>query len=137
VPHVLRVTVEPAHLDVLDHVNNVVYLRWVQDAAAAHSSAVGLGAAAFLARGGAFVVRRHEVDYLRPALLGDEVAIETRVTRMGPASSERRTVIRRLPDGIELARAVTRWAWIELTTGRPARIPPDVTARFTVEPAPF
>ncbi len=135
-PYVLRIPVSPSDIDELAHVGNVVYLRWVQEAAMAHSRAVGLGLDHYLARGAAFVVTRHEIDYLRPALAGDEVEVETRVAAITTATSERRTAIRRARDGELLARAVTRWAYVDLATGRPARIPEDVRARFPVEPAP-
>lgn len=133
-PYVLRIAVAPADIDELNHVGNVVYLRWVQEAAMAHSVAVGLGMDEYLARGAAFVVTRHEIDYLRPAVAGDQVEVETRVCAITTATSERRTAVRRARDGELLARAVTRWAYVELASGRPARIPPDVRARFPIDP---
>ena len=133
-PYHLRVRVLPADIDELDHANNQVYLRWVQDAALAHSSSLGLGYPEYLARGAAFVVRRHEIDYLRPAVEGDELDVATRVAALGSATSERRTVIRRAGDGALIARAVTRWAFIDLRRGRPTRIPDDIRDRYPLEP---
>ena len=135
-PYVHRVAVAPADIDELDHASNVSYVRWIQDAAVAHSTAVGLDVAAYRARGAVFVVVRHEIDYRRPALLGDALDVETRVCAMGTATSERRTVIRRAEDGVELARAVTRWAHVDLARGRPTRIPDDVRTRFAIDPIP-
>jgi acyl-CoA thioester hydrolase len=134
VPFTIRVRVEETDLDELEHANNQVYLRWVQEAAVAHSEAVGLGLAGYRQRGAVFVVSRHEVDYLRPALAGDELDVETRVFATGPASAQRYTTIHRVSDAELLARAVTWWAFIDLRGRRPARIPEDVRSRFTIEP---
>jgi len=128
----LRVTVQD--LDELQHVSNVVYVRWIQDVAVAHSEAVGLGLDAYKERGAVFVVRRHEVDYLRPALSGDEVEVETRVVAMSLVTATRQTFIRRAADGQVLVQAQTQWAYVSTSTGRPVRIPPEVSQRFTIEP---
>lgn len=133
-PHTVRFRVEPGDVDELQHVNNLVYLRWVQDVAVAHSAAVGLGLQTYLDRGASFVVRRHEIDYLRPALKDDEVDATTQVIAVTPATAERFTTIRRLSDGALLARANTLWAFVDLTNGRPVRIPEDIRARFPLEP---
>lgn len=130
-PFVLEVRVGPEDIDRLGHASNQVYLRWVLEAALAHSTALGLPEEAYLARGQAWVVRRHELEYLRPALAGDRLAIETRVASMSVASSLRRTAIRR--DGELLLRASTDWVYVELSRGRPARIPKDVRERFPIE----
>lgn len=133
VPYNLRLKVDPRDIDELRHVNNLVYLRWVQEAAVAHSAALGMGMPEYLRLGAAFVVRRHEIDYLRPAKVGDEVDVETWVVAFSSVTSERRTTIRRA-DGEVLARAITRWAFIDLASGRPAPIPAEVRQRFPLEP---
>jgi acyl-CoA thioester hydrolase len=133
VGHVVHITVAAADIDELSHVNNAVYLRWIQQAAVEHSHAVGWSVEDFLARGAAFLVRSHEVEYLRPALPGDRVQVETRVVAMSVAGAERSTTVRR---GVELlARAHTRWAFVDLKTGRPARIPAELRELFPVEAA--
>ena len=133
-PHSIRVRVAPSDVDDLHHASNIVYLRWVQEVAIAHSVAVGLGVEAYLARGSAFVVTRHEIDYVRPALLDEELDVETRVVAMTAVTAERHTRIRRALDGVVLTRAVTRWAYLDLARGRPARIPEDVRSRFQIDP---
>jgi acyl-CoA thioester hydrolase len=131
-PFLYKVAVAPQDIDHLGHASNLVYLRWVQEAAAEHSSSRGLTRKAYLARGEAFVVRRHEIDYLRPAFVDDQLVVETRVAEMGRASSLRKTRILR---GAEvLATAETDWAYIDLERGRPTRIPDEVKSRFPVEP---
>jgi len=133
VPHRLLVEVRPDDIDELGHASNVVYLRWVQEAALAHSTAVGLDQAAYLSRGEVWVVRRHEVEYLRPALVGERLAVETRVASMSAASSVRRTSILRVSDGALLCRASTDWVFVDLQRGRPIRIPEDIRLRFPLE----
>jgi acyl-CoA thioester hydrolase len=131
-PFLLRVRADPADIDGLGHVSNLVYLRWVLEAALAHSTAKGLDEAAYKARGQGWVVRRHEIDYLRAAYAGDELVVETRVATLAAASSTRRTRI--LRDGELLARAATSWAYVDFRTGRPMRIPEEVKDLFELEP---
>jgi len=131
-PFLLRVRAEPADIDGLGHVSNLVYLRWVLEAALAHSTAKGLDEAAYKARGQGWVVRRQEIDYLRAAFVEDELVIETRVASIAAASSTRRTRI--LRDGEVLARAATGWAYVDFRTGRPMRIPEGVKSLFEIEP---
>jgi acyl-CoA thioester hydrolase len=134
VPHRLLVDVRPADIDELGHASNLVYLRWVQEAALAHSTAVGLDQAAYLARGEVWVVRSHEIQYVRPALVGERLAVDTRVASMSAANSVRRTAITRVADGTLLCRASTDWVFVDIARGRPRRIPEDVRARFPLEP---
>jgi acyl-CoA thioester hydrolase len=131
-PHALEVTVQPADIDYLQHASNLVYLRWVQEAALAHTTAVGLSERDYLALGKVWVVRRHEIEYLRPAKQGDVLRVETRVVSMSVASSVRKTRILRGTE--ELCRAATDWVFVDLASGRPSRIPRSVHERFPVEP---
>lgn len=132
-PFLLPVTVSPDDIDELDHVNNLVYVRWVQQAAVAHSDALGLGLGAYLARRQAFVVRRHEIDYLRSALVGEEVEVETRVVHLGGASSVRQTEIRHAGGTNPVARCITTWAYIDLGRNRPVRVPEDIRTSFPID----
>jgi acyl-CoA thioester hydrolase len=131
-PFLLRVRAEPADIDGLGHVSNLVYLRWVLEAALAHSTAKGLDEAAYKARGQGWVVRRHEIDYVRTAFAGDELVVDTRVATVTAASSTRRTRIVR--GGELLARAATNWAYVDFKSGRPIRIPEEVKSLFELEP---
>ena len=79
------------------------------------------------------MVRRHEIEYFRSAMPGDALAVETRVTAFLAATSERQTVIRRVSDGVVLACARTRWAFVTQANGRPVRIPDDIQARLPSE----
>jgi acyl-CoA thioester hydrolase len=126
------VAVLASDIDNLSHASNQVYLRWVLDAALAHSTAVGFPEETYIARGQAWVVRRHELEYVRPALIDQHLRVETRVTSMSVASCVRKTRIFR--DDQLLLTASTDWVYVALPSGKPMRIPPDVRAHFPVEP---
>jgi len=117
-----------ADIDELGHVSNLVYLRWVQDVATAHSRATGWDSARYRSIGVAFMVRRHEIDYVAQVNLGDALRAETWVDSWRLASCIRKTEL--LRDGKVVARAATTWALINLGSGRPQRIPDDLAAAF-------
>lgn len=125
-----RLVANEEDVDWQGHVSNLVYVRWVQDATRAHSDAVGLDFDAYRSLGAVFVVRRHEVEYLRPAFAGENIRVETWVESVRAATSLRRTRIFREKDGAELCRALTRWAFIDFETGRPRRISEPVRTAF-------
>lgn len=131
-PFVHEVTVVDEDIDNLGHASNLVYLRWVQDAALAHSTALGFSEKTYLTRGQAWVVRSHAIEYLRAAVKGDRLRVQTRVATMKVANSERKTEIWR---GAELiCRATTDWVYFDLARGRPARIPEEIRGAFPLEP---
>ena len=121
-------------IDMLGHASNVAFVRWIQDIAIAHSTSVGLDVAAYRDLGAFFVVRRHEVDYLRPALRGDALALRTWIASHAAAKCERMTEILRVSDGTPLARASTTWGYVEATSGRPVRIPDSIRVAFGFPP---
>ena len=123
-------TVRDDEIDQLGHVGNLVYLRWTQAAALAHSAAQGWSADAYHKLGSGFVVRSHNIEYHRPALLHDEVVVRTWVAGFRRASSLRRFKIARRNNGQVLATAATDWAFIRFETGMPTRIPPEIRAAF-------
>jgi acyl-CoA thioester hydrolase len=117
-------------VDMLGHASNVSVVRWIQDAALAHSTAVGLDVEAYQRLGAIFVVVRHEIDYVRPALGGDAIDVRTWVPNVMSAKCFRHTEFLRKTDGQMLAKGITTWAFIELATGRPRRISAEVRAAF-------
>jgi acyl-CoA thioester hydrolase len=123
-----RLSVAPSDIDELGHANNVVWVRWINEAAIAHSRSVGLDRETYLALGVIWVVRRHDVEYLAPALAGEELEALTWIVNLRGATSVRRTVLRR--DGRELCRAETTWALIDTATGKPRRIPREMLERY-------
>lgn len=113
----------------MGHVNNVVYLRWVQEAATAHWTAIA-PMADQEALG--WVVVRHEIDYLRPAGPGDEIVARTWVGTASRRRFERHTELVRGTDGRTLARARTLWCPVHRDSGRPTDVSQEVRTRFSV-----
>jgi acyl-CoA thioester hydrolase len=132
--HTITVTPLPADIDELEHVSNLVYLRWVLEVALSHSGALGWDHAAYRRLGAVFVVRRHEIDYLAPVVLGDEVRVTTWVDSWKQVSCVRKTELVRARDGAVVARAATQWAFIDYA-GKPRRIPAELLELFTRGPA--
>jgi acyl-CoA thioester hydrolase len=124
----ITVAVLPEDIDEQNHVNNAVYLRWVQEVATAHWRAV---ASAQAQRSVDWVVLRHEIDYKAPACLGEQVVLRTWVGTASRLRFERFTEIRRSSDCQLLSNARTLWCPINAQTGRPVRLPPDVREQFS------
>ena len=127
-PFEMTVSVRAGDIDEQDHVNNTVYLRWVQDVATAHWQAVASLEAQETIR---WVVLRHEIDYKTPAALGDKIVLRTWVGKATRLTFERFTEIRRNSDGQLLSKARTLWCPINAQTSRPARVPAEVRAQFS------
>lgn len=123
-------TVAREDIDELGHANNVVWVRWVNEAAIRHSISVGLGPHVYIALRVVWVVRRHDVEYLISALEGEALNATTWVATLKGATSLRRTIFRRKKDGQLLVRAQTTWALIDAATGRPRRVPPEMMERY-------
>jgi acyl-CoA thioester hydrolase len=124
----LAVSVVASDIDEQNHVNNTVYLRWVQDVATAHWRALASGEAQDSV---GWVVLRHEIDYKAAANLGDEVVLRTWVGKATRLTFERFTEIRRRSGGQLLAKARTLWCPINARTGRPSRVPVEVRKKFS------
>jgi len=122
------IPVLPGDIDEQNHVNNTVYLRWVQDVATAHWRAVA-GPKAQETIG--WVVLRHEIDYKGPATLGDELVLRTWVGKATRLTFERFTEICRNRDGRLLSEARTLWCPIDAQTGRPIRVSAEVRSQFS------
>ena len=124
----LPIRVGESDLDEVGHVNNVVYVQWVQDAAAGHWRHA---ATAEQLEGIVWVAVRHEIDYEAPSFAGDELVARTWVEAWSGATSERHTEIERVSDGVLLARARTIWCAVDPASGRPMRVRPEVKDRFS------
>ena len=127
-PFEMTVPVLPDDIDEQNHVNNTVYLRWVQDVATAHWRAIA-GRQAQDTIG--WVVLRHEIDYKMPSTLGDEIVLRTWVGKATRVTFERFTEIRRKNDGQLLSQARTLWCPVNTQTGRPVRVSAEVRAQFS------
>jgi len=128
-PHVfyLPITVAPEDIDELNHVNNIVYLRYVQDAAIGHWKTVPQEIASQIT----WMARRHEIDYFKQAFLGEALVAKTWVDDFVGVKSIRHCEIMR---GEEvLARSVTHWISLDAQTLRPKRITEEIVKQFFPE----
>jgi acyl-CoA thioester hydrolase len=121
------VEVGAADIDANGHANNVVYLRWVQEAAVAHWLAV---VEPEVAAAVTWVVVRHEIDYKRPAYQGDVLVATTWLASVTAATTERFCEIARRADGGVVAKARTLWCAIDPATRRPKRLDPRIQSYF-------
>lgn len=124
----MTVAVLPSDIDEHNHVNNAVYLRWIQDVATAHWRSL---ASAQAQRAIGWVVLRHEIDYKIPASLGNEIVLRTWVGAASRLKFERFTEVRRKIDKQLLAKARTVWVPVDWQSGKPTRVPADVRAQFS------
>lgn len=131
--YAVRLTAAESDIDELGHVSNIVYVRWLQDVAQAHSRACGWDIPEYKNSGAIFVVRRHEIDYIRPVYAHDAVLATTWVAGFSGASCERCTRFVRESDGLELARGVTTWVFVSSEGGRPKRIPDGLAVAFNAK----
>jgi len=137
-------TVAVQEIDGLGHVGNVEYIRWLQDAAIAHSAAQGWPTSRYHQLGAGWVVRSHQIEYLAPAHLGDKVVVRTWVANLKGIRSLRKYEIYRLPAPTEeltaaegaawqrLAIAETLWVFISFQTRLPRRVPPEIETAFEI-----
>lgn len=125
-----RLAVQPDDIDQFGHVNNMVYVRWVQDMAGAHWAAL---APAELQAQFIWFVLRHEIDYRRPAYLDSVLEARTWVGAPKGARFDRFVQIRSAADGAVHAEARTTWAMIDAATRRPLRVPKELVALFMEE----
>ena len=114
-------------IDANGHVNNVVYVRWIQDMATSHWDA---RQPAEEQSKWAWIVLRHEIDYRRALMPGETATARTWVAETPEGPRFDRFVRIDGPDGAMCAQARTVWCMIEQATGRPKRVTPEIVARF-------
>jgi acyl-CoA thioester hydrolase len=123
-------------LDENGHVNNVQYVQWMQDAAVRHYESIG-GVTPTQALGASWVVRSHNIEYLRPAFSGDRIEVQTWVVDIRRVRSLRRYRFLRLSDGKLLVKGETDWVFVDAKTGVPRPIPEEISRIFTLLPDEF
>ena len=121
IPYQHKIEVSGDDIDDLGHVNNVVYVRWVQEVAAAHWEHV---APTVLKAKDAWVVLRHEIDYKNPAFLKDDITGSTWVGDHHGAKFDRFVTIQ--CENRVLAEAKTSWCLLDAKSFRPIRIPHEI-----------
>jgi acyl-CoA thioester hydrolase len=115
------------------HVNNVEYLRWMQDAAMRHSEASGCTKATNNV-GATWVARSHWIEYLKPAFAGQRVAVLTWVSDIRRVQSLRKYRITRPADRVLLAEGETDWVFVDAQNGKLRSIPKEIKAVFQLLP---
>lgn len=126
--HSYSIEVKAEHLDNLQHVNNVVYLQWVNEMSEVHWDIL---ATEELKANYFWVVLRHELDYMGEALLGDQLLIRTWVGRSEGAKSVRHVEI--FKGDKVLLRAASTWCLIDAKSLRPTRIKNDILDVLNLE----
>lgn len=132
-PHVLPMTVGRESIDLMGHANNVEYLRWLESVAWQHSNVLGLDWAAYQRLDRAMVARHTELTYLAPAFAGDELLIGTWIVE----NDQKLSIVRqyqlvRPKDGKTLLRGRTQWVCVEISTGKPKRMPAEFLVGYGV-----
>jgi len=125
----LQFTIPQNAIDENGHVNNVVYVQWMQDAAVRHYESIG-GTALMQGTGATWVVREHRIEYLLPAFAGDEIEVRTWVENIRKVRSLRKYEFIRKSDSKLLVRGETDWVFVETGSGRPIPIPESVARIF-------
>lgn len=126
-PFEMPLAITETDIDELGHVNNVVYLAWVQQVAIAHWNFLTTAAQRDRV---VWVALRHEIDYLAEAVPGDRLLARTWTGVARGLRYPRHTEIIRIDGSKVLARAVTAWCPLDATSARPTRLPPDMAAWF-------
>ena len=122
-----ELTAHPEHIDILGHVNNAVWVQWMEQVAVAHWESVAdpVHKDVYF-----WVVVRHEIDYLRAALEGDRILARTWVGDAPRGAKFDRHMEFVAQNGKICVRARSWWAIIDKAAGRPIRVPPEVVAPF-------
>jgi acyl-CoA thioester hydrolase len=116
--------------DIYGHLNNVNYVRYMQEAALNASANVGWTAERYQSIGCQWVIRETDIEYLQALVWNDEVQITTYVIDFRRVQSRRRYEFHRLSDGVLVARADTNWVFLDTKTMRPTSIPDEVIHYF-------
>ncbi|HYI47492.1 MAG TPA: thioesterase family protein [Allosphingosinicella sp.] len=127
-PHIHTLAVEPGDIDFMGHVNNSVYLEWVQEAVIAYWRRV---APADAVAAHLWVALKHEITYRRPAFLDDTIVAQVAAESVQGARAFFSTLIKR--GEVVLAEVKSSWCCLDAATQRPARLARDVVRRFVAE----
>jgi len=127
-----HLTVLSSDIDENDHANNLCYLRWMNEAALAHSAENGWNPQRYIELGSSWFARKHTIEYLAPSLEGDKLVVRTGVSDWHAFRSTRNYRFIRISDDKVIARAETLWVFVNLATGKPTRLPREVSEAFDV-----
>ncbi len=130
-----NLTIPDDAIDENGHVNNVVFVQWMQDAAIRHFESLG-GTPVMLEAGATWVVRSHRIEYFAPAFVGEQVEVSTWIANVRRVRSLRRYEFRRARDQAVLVRGETDWVFVDARNGHPLSIPETVARLFSVVEEP-
>jgi acyl-CoA thioester hydrolase len=129
--HDIELDVAAADIDAYGHVNNAVYLTWLDCAAWSHSAALGVSLETCVRMRRGMAALRTAIDYERAALAGDRVSVTTWISACDrKLRCTRHFLLRRVSDDCVLARAQTEYVCLNLDTGRATRMPPEFAAAY-------
>ena len=133
--------VQAEHIDELGHANNAVYVTWLETCAWRHSQSLGLGLVDYRRLDRAMAVLRHEIDYLAAAYQGDTLQLGTWIVESDQRLKMKRNFqLVRPADGVTLLRAQTTFVCIQLSSGKPKRMPEEFIEGYgkaLIEPYPL
>ncbi len=132
----VKLRVRHYEMDPLGHVNNAVYQHYLEQAAIEHSEWVGFTLERYRQLGGVYVLRRMAIEYLRPAVAGDELEITTWVGQMRGPRAVRHYEIHKQEEAEPLVTAEALWVWVDALSMRPKAIPAEMIAAFHREVDP-
>jgi acyl-CoA thioester hydrolase len=122
----IELSVAEADIDGLEHTNNAIYVQWCERAAWAHSVSLGLDLECYQRLNRAMAITRSEFDYLAASRLGDRVAVATWIVEWDrKLTMQRHFQVIRLSDAVTLLRGKMKFACIEISSGKPRRLPPE------------
>jgi len=125
-PFIIKARVHANDIDSYGHVNNSVYMRWMDDCARAHSKAVGIDCDLASEFGFGMAVRHSDITYLAAAYEGEELLIGNWVGQSdGRIRISREFEIFRVDDQQRLLQATLTYVCINISTGKPARLPDE------------
>lgn len=135
-PFTIDVVATEADLDAYQHVNNVVYIRWLEQCAWAHSKAVGFPESLCVERSRGMAVRTIHVHYLAACYSGDRIRVGNWISASdGRLRVSRRYQLINIDNGVTVMRGEVDFICMNLSNGRPVRMPPDMAAAYSVSPA--
>lgn len=130
-PFLRRTLVARDDIDELEHTNNTVYVRWCEEVSWEHSAALGLDINNYRQLDRAMAVVEGRYHYLRASYLGEEIDTATWIVNWDQRlTMSRHFQIRRVKDGATLLRASVRFACIQISSGRPRRLPQEFIAAY-------
>lgn len=139
--YVIDIEVDASHIDELGHANNAVYVTWLESCAWRHSQSLGLGLDDYRRLDRAMAVLRHEIDYLAAAYEGDRLQLATWIVESDQRLRMKRNFqLIRPADNTTLLRAQTTFVCIQLSNGKPKRMPVEFVEGYgqaLIEPCPL